>query len=175
MVAIFILAITVSLAIPNQPPVQSNRIAKMRLLSLLAGTWELRARMMPANGKPMDEHGTIKCQFLFDSTYLECNAKLTNTRGTTRSYKQFVTYNLDSAQYELLYLYSGTPARIEERGQLTSNGLTTKGSYRLPDGRREHIATAMTWTDKNSLHYESRSSATLWEVDYTCSFTRLGK
>jgi Protein of unknown function (DUF1579) len=151
----------------------NERIEKIKAISVIVGTWELKSTMIPLNAPKITESGTMHCTVMFDSTYLECQVKLTNQSGRKRAFKQFITYNPKSKQYEIVYLYSGSPMRIIEFGKLVNNELSTKTTFTQPDGKTEAIKTLLRLGDPNNLYFESRSSHTNNEVDYMCEYKRV--
>ena len=107
---------------------------------------------------------------MFDSTYVECDVSLTNGNGKVRGYRQVVTYNPDSSRYEVLYLYNGTAMRVLEFGHLSNGELKTWTTLSLPGGKVESIDCSLKMINKDELFFESRSSETRGEVDYTCRY-----
>ena len=150
-----------------------QRIEKIRQIKVMAGNWELNTTMIPLNAPRISEKGSMHCSIVFDSTYVECQVELTNERGQKRSYRQFTTYNPQTAQYEILYLYSGSPMRILEFGEFANNELRSKTTIKQSNGSEEIIQTLLRMSDPNNLYFESRSSVTKNEIDYTCTYKRV--
>ena len=148
------------------------RITNLKPLNVLVGEWDLSTTMIPLSGSRTTESGAMACVSLYDSTYVECNVRLANAKGQVRSYKQFITYNAESAQFEVLYLYSGTPMRIVETGPMKDGTLITTTTISTNPGKPETITSSLKVVDNNNLWFESRSTATSGEVDYTCRYSR---
>ena len=167
--------VTMSSMLNNQAIAQNKnkeRIEKLRLLHILKGDWELNSTMIPLNAPKITEHGSMSCSIVFDSTYVECHVELENQRRRKRFYREFITYNPDSARYELLYLYSDNPSRIVEYGKLDKNELIAETTLTLAGGKQESIQTLFRISDNNNLYLQSRSSMTNNEIDYLCWYKR---
>lgn len=142
----------------------------MRALKVMLGTWDVNTKMIPSPGKSIPESGTMTCKTLYDSTYIECDATLSSGRFS-RGYKLFVTYEPDSSRYSQIYLYTGTPMRVIETGNFFNNEFRTTTKI-VNNGVAETISTMMKIESKDKLYFESRSSATKDQVDYTALFKR---
>ena len=169
---ILLLALTVAPVFAYSQGRHRLRITNLKPLNVLIGDWDLKTTMIPLTGSRTTESGTMACVSLYDSTYVECNVRLTNTNGQSRSYKQLITYNAEAAQFEVLYIYSGTPMRIVETGQIKDRTLLTSTTISPNPGKPETITSSLKVVDGDNLWFESRSTATNGEVDYTCSFSR---
>jgi hypothetical protein len=146
------------------------RLDHMSNINALLGTWDLKTKMI-SPGRTTEEKGLMTCRTLFDSTYIECETKL-SYQNRSRAYKVLITYQPDSSRFEQIYFYSDSPMRITEYGEFTGNELKTTTTFTNYKGQQETVNVSLQFKDRNNLFMESRSTATNNEVDYECIFTR---
>jgi hypothetical protein len=130
----------------------------MSVMASLPGTWHVTANEISPDGKKTALHGTYIISWALDSTYLRIAATLEeNISHKKRAFECLVTYNPDSAQYELSYFYSRQAFRVFERGKWNapSKIITTRGTLVFGGGGRYYVHTELNLTNKNEMTWNS--------------------
>lgn len=167
--ALTILSICTSLCGYSQTKTKI-RADNMHHINAMIGTWDLQTKMI-SPGRTIEEKGSMTCQSMFDSTYVECDAKLFY-QNRSRGYKVLITYQPDSSRFEQIYFYSDSPQRIIEFGTFSGNELKTTTTFTNNNGQPETVSVSLKFKDHNNLFMESSSTSTNNEIDYQCTYTR---
>lgn len=156
---------------------QSEISRKLSVFQDYTGKWSHETHQIPFSGNTVVEHGEANLFLELSSTYLTLDVSLNTESGSTRHYKQLITYSEDQNHYISRYLYSNTSVMVEEFGVYDSktNTLSFAGinpwASQLENGI--NIKTSLAFKNNKILLEvnELRPNGT-WEIGYRSLFTR---
>lgn|GEM_PF-6147139 len=181
----WIIALSAGLIITLACECQTNHALtreKIKLLQPFAGNWSAEVKLHARDGRTFYESGTYQVSWILDSTYLQWHAYL-NSKSNSKRIRNFMilmTYNPDSANYENLYIYRGSPMKVFEKGNFDPANMQyiTTAFIPLEDGvHDEHVRTITKISgDHNHIsyvHYSRYSNESAEILDFEAELKRM--
>jgi hypothetical protein len=151
----------------------------MKKLQSFAGTWQAKTIFHLRDGTTAKETGKYKISWTLDSCYLQWDIALQNDDSKKQRHMLILmTFNTDSARYDVNYFYAGWSMRVLEAGILNNdNEFLTTAFIPLEDGvHDEYVKTVTRFTTPGNMHYVNFSRFNHEKTerkDFEASLTRL--
>lgn len=148
---------------------------KAGLPDALEGRWDSKTTHFYSDGTKLRERGEIKCEWILDRTYLQCDRRYVASNGRRRHSMQLYTRDSGSGHIEVLTLYAGRSVRIlQTSNQTTDLSISLAGAIPLQDGRQHATRGQMRLVSVTRVVYQNETEETpgRWRVDFEEIYSR---
>jgi hypothetical protein len=143
---------------------------------VMEGHWASRAIHYHADGTELVETGDVRCQWVLERTYLQCERTHTAGPGSRRTGIQFWARDPASGRIEVLTLSAGRFLRVLQRSTtIADDSFDMTGEIPTRDNRWISIRSSWTTRSPETVVYrnETEEQTGVWRVDYQETYTRV--
>ncbi len=141
----------------------------LRDIEILIGKWTVEER----HASGWWEKGERTCEWIMDSTYIQCETKARSSQGKERTYRFLINYNGQTGRFEMTGIYSNWPLKQHDAIRLDGTGMRWTLEEIAAVGETTERRATIIFTDRDNYSWTGRNLNRAKNT--TTEYTEIGK